>query len=437
MSRLAKDQFQADLRLWISAIESKMLPKVEQRKIPIPRVEVRSVEGMARQLKEQGNDFFRRQDYQKALELYNGSLSLHIDPVLYCNKAAALLKLQRWGEGELASSEAIRMDPGNWKAFMRRGVARRNLNLLEAALDDFECCLKLKVDNKECQLMKEEVLRIFQSRNGEKQRHSLSGPQDDGKHIWESQKNRMLSSVRAYHKEDISSTDDIHPMIFDTTVAKIEPVYSIADHKPSNPKNQSVMIQKDRNYIELGPEVNTKRNFNSVEESESSNFTSGNIPHQLDVFHSTLINAIPKTSFEFQQHLQEFKGIQNSNSRSSLFFTYLKRIIGPSSSNVDDHDGSNNNLKDILKSQFTEELLIEIELALLLELEGSSTLQNNSPDYQFCSALLLNLAKVDRFDTIIMFHDNKTNLIEILTHLKQNVKKETFTLLQKLYQIDS
>lgn len=392
---------------------------------------MRSVEGMALQLKEQGNDFFRRQDYQKALELYNGSLALHMDPVLYSNKAAALLKLQRWKEGELASSEAIRMDPDNWKAFMRRGVARRNLNLLEFALDDFEYCLKLKGDNKECQLMREETLSILQNRNGKQQRSSFSNAQNDRKHILESQKNSVFSSVQSYHKVDA----DIHPaMTFDTTIAKLESVHSIADHKPSNLENHSIMIEKDRNHVGLQPEVNIKRNSNSVGESVSLNFTNGNTPHELNEFHSILIDTVPKTSFEFQQHLQEFKGIQNPITRSSLFLTYLKRIIGTSSSNVDDCDVS---LKDIMKSQFTEELLIEIELALLLELGSPSLMpQNVSPNYQFCSALLLNLAKVDRFDTIVMFHDNKTNLIEILTHLKQNINKETLTLLQKLFQVD-
>lgn len=72
--------------------------------------------------------------YDEALECYNKSLELKEDPVLYSNRAAVLLKLNKFAEAEVDCSKAISLDYTYAKAYYRRGMARMELKMYTEAI---------------------------------------------------------------------------------------------------------------------------------------------------------------------------------------------------------------------------------------------------------------------------------------------------------------
>ena len=91
----------------------------------------------ARDLKDRGNAAFRAGDLRGALLLYDESLAAHATPAVHANRALVLLGLDEFAAAEAACDAALSGDPENVKALHRRGVARRRLGRLEAALEDY------------------------------------------------------------------------------------------------------------------------------------------------------------------------------------------------------------------------------------------------------------------------------------------------------------
>ncbi|KAG6827821.1 hypothetical protein H0H92_010337 [Tricholoma furcatifolium] len=78
------------------------------------------------ELKAQGNSFFQRGDYGRALDVYIDAIDLFGGTaVLNSNAAAAYLKLGQYDSAEDAATDALMRDPKNIKARYRRGLARK------------------------------------------------------------------------------------------------------------------------------------------------------------------------------------------------------------------------------------------------------------------------------------------------------------------------
>ncbi|KAJ3758825.1 hypothetical protein EV360DRAFT_43092 [Lentinula raphanica] len=98
----------------------------------------------ADKIKEKGNNVFKAGKYQEAVQLYKKACSTYKPLPLYMsNLAAALLKLNRWNEAEIAADHATLVEPTLLKAYFRRGVARRHGGKYNGAIRDFERCLKI------------------------------------------------------------------------------------------------------------------------------------------------------------------------------------------------------------------------------------------------------------------------------------------------------
>uniref|UniRef100_UPI00358FA991 RNA polymerase II-associated protein 3-like isoform X3 n=1 Tax=Myxine glutinosa TaxID=7769 RepID=UPI00358FA991 len=110
--------------------------------------------------KDKGNDYFKRCQYQAAIECYSRGMQADPEnPLLPANRAMALLKQQKYVEAEVDCSTAILLDPLYPKAFARRGMACSAQGRLQEACKDFEMVLKLEPGNKQALAELDKVLK--------------------------------------------------------------------------------------------------------------------------------------------------------------------------------------------------------------------------------------------------------------------------------------
>ncbi|TDL23899.1 hypothetical protein BD410DRAFT_786567 [Rickenella mellea] len=93
----------------------------------------------AEELKEMGDDYFRRKEYITAVQCYTHAVHLNGNqPTYMSNLAAALVRLERFEAAEAAAHTALLHDPKSLKARYLRGLARRGQTHFHAAILDFE-----------------------------------------------------------------------------------------------------------------------------------------------------------------------------------------------------------------------------------------------------------------------------------------------------------
>ncbi|TFJ82026.1 hypothetical protein NSK_006694 [Nannochloropsis salina CCMP1776] len=98
---------------------------------------------MAASLKEEGNAFFKRGEYAKALASYTKSLGFNaLDPAVCGNRALVYMRLGEWVKAEVDCTLAIARDPSYAKAWLRRGTIRRQRGKRAEARKDLEEVLR-------------------------------------------------------------------------------------------------------------------------------------------------------------------------------------------------------------------------------------------------------------------------------------------------------
>jgi len=104
------------------------------------------------QKKQDGNNAFESGRNQEAYDSYTEALA--VDPAndqfnatLYCNRAAAALKLRKWDNAVCDCDAAIKLKPDYVKAFLRRGQGYLELERFDDAIRDYEKAQKLEPDN--------------------------------------------------------------------------------------------------------------------------------------------------------------------------------------------------------------------------------------------------------------------------------------------------
>uniref|UniRef100_A0A5S6Q2Z6 RNA polymerase II-associated protein 3 n=1 Tax=Trichuris muris TaxID=70415 RepID=A0A5S6Q2Z6_TRIMR len=111
--------------------------------------------------RQQGNIQYGKKQYVKAVMHYSRAIEANMsDPVPYCNRAMALLKLARYEEASKDCCAAISLDNGYVKAYFRRGLASKELGRIKEAEEDFRSVLALEPDN---HLAKEEIEKLYAS----------------------------------------------------------------------------------------------------------------------------------------------------------------------------------------------------------------------------------------------------------------------------------
>ncbi|CAF1022717.1 unnamed protein product [Rotaria sordida] len=99
--------------------------------------------------KEEGNNLFGRGEYDQALEQYSHALSFcpmkytRDRAVIYANRAACLMKMEKYESAVQSCTQSIKYDPNYIKAFVRRAESYKSIDKLEEALQDYQKILEL------------------------------------------------------------------------------------------------------------------------------------------------------------------------------------------------------------------------------------------------------------------------------------------------------
>lgn len=93
-------------------------------------------ETYATALKDRGNEFFKKKDYDNALKYYNYALVVKKDPVFYSNISACYVSLGQLDKVVENSTKALELKPDYSKALLRRASANESLeNYADAMFD--------------------------------------------------------------------------------------------------------------------------------------------------------------------------------------------------------------------------------------------------------------------------------------------------------------
>uniref|UniRef100_A0A674MQ21 Small glutamine-rich tetratricopeptide repeat-containing protein beta n=1 Tax=Takifugu rubripes TaxID=31033 RepID=A0A674MQ21_TAKRU len=102
----------------------------------------------AEQLKNEGNNHMKEENYRCAVECYTKAIELDLrNAVYYCNRAAAHSKLGNYTEATCDCERAIGIDPTYSKAYGRMGLALTAMSKYPEAISYFKKALVLDPEN--------------------------------------------------------------------------------------------------------------------------------------------------------------------------------------------------------------------------------------------------------------------------------------------------
>lgn len=102
----------------------------------------------ALQLKAEANKAFSSHDFPTSARLYSEALAKNPhDPILWCNRAYARMKLEEYGYALSDASQAIKLDPRYAKAYYRRATCYMQILKFQAAVADFKKVLAIEPKN--------------------------------------------------------------------------------------------------------------------------------------------------------------------------------------------------------------------------------------------------------------------------------------------------
>lgn len=109
-------------------------------------------------LKQDGNEFVKKSQFQEAQGKYSECLKLKPDEcAIYTNRALCYLKLERFAEAKQDCDAALRLEPSNKKAFYRRAMANKGLKDYLACSSDLQEVLQQDPNVQEAEKELEEV----------------------------------------------------------------------------------------------------------------------------------------------------------------------------------------------------------------------------------------------------------------------------------------
>ncbi|KAK1692659.1 hypothetical protein QYE76_009356 [Lolium multiflorum] len=128
--------------------------------------------------KEQGNEYFKQKKFAEAIECYSRSIALSPTAVSFANRAMAYLKLRRFEEAENDCTEALNLDDRYVKAYSRRITARKGLGKLKEAMDDAEFAVSVDANNPELRKQYSEIKALLMEkmskRSSVQAKHTIS-----------------------------------------------------------------------------------------------------------------------------------------------------------------------------------------------------------------------------------------------------------------------
>ncbi|KAL6594606.1 hypothetical protein ACP70R_048344 [Stipagrostis hirtigluma subsp. patula] len=302
--------------------------------------------------KEQGNEYFKQKKYAQAVECYSRSIGLSPTAVAFANRAMAYLKLRRFKEAEDDCTEALNLDDRYIKAYSRRITARKELGKLKKAMDDAEFAISLDPNNPELRKQYSEIKALHM----EKMAKKASGPAKRAVSGFDKTADRKESTSCPIISQKESFMDVDSP-----NRAAVE----IRESAGSGPKSGSGAIingnimQRDAKQ-KPGPEA-------SVQDLAS---------RAASRYMASTVKSVktPKTAYEFEV---TWRALSDDAAQQ----LQLLKSIPPAS------------LPEIFKNALSAAFLIDIVKC------AASIFQD---DAALSVSILENLAKVPRFDLIIM-----------------------------------
>jgi tetratricopeptide (TPR) repeat protein len=98
----------------------------------------------AESFKEKGNEYFKKGDYERAIENY--TYATEMDPknhIYYTNRSLCYSSMKKWEKSLRDADKAISLKSDWEKGWYRRGIALFNMNNYEDAMKAFERCTEI------------------------------------------------------------------------------------------------------------------------------------------------------------------------------------------------------------------------------------------------------------------------------------------------------
>ncbi|XP_052744035.1 serine/threonine-protein phosphatase 5 [Bicyclus anynana] len=115
----------------------------------------------AENLKNEANEYFKKQNYDRAIEFYSKAIEKNPrNAVYYANRSIANLRLENFGYALSDASLAIGLDKSYTKAYYRRAASYMSLGKYKLALKDFEYVTKVRPNDQDAKMKYNECNKI-------------------------------------------------------------------------------------------------------------------------------------------------------------------------------------------------------------------------------------------------------------------------------------
>lgn len=102
----------------------------------------------SKELKDEGNEYFKKKEYEKAIDCYTQAISLEPnDHILYSNRSGSYLNLNKADLALKDANKCVELNAEWWKGYHKLGLAQFTLGKTEEALNSYKKGLELDKDN--------------------------------------------------------------------------------------------------------------------------------------------------------------------------------------------------------------------------------------------------------------------------------------------------
>ncbi|KAL6076213.1 FK506-binding protein 5 [Balamuthia mandrillaris] len=140
---------------------------------------------LAEKKKEEGNQLFLSQDYERAVLRYSEALELAPEghpcrAAFLCNRSACFLKLEKHEKVVADATAALELEPRYMKAFLRRARAKESLDSPSEALEDYKKVLEIQPEEPAAKEALERLPSLIAAKQQREQQEMLNQLKDLG-----------------------------------------------------------------------------------------------------------------------------------------------------------------------------------------------------------------------------------------------------------------
>ncbi|XP_029641832.1 sperm-associated antigen 1 isoform X1 [Octopus sinensis] len=357
-------------------------PNVEKATVtPVNTQKTLSKEEEFEQLKAQGNQFVKEEQYSKAIDCYSQCIQLFPDNAIsYRNRALCYLKLNKASEAVADCDESLHLESSNIKTLFRRAQANKLLKNYRASISDLKNLLNLDPENSTA---KKEL--------------------EIGKNLWRQELNAMKANM-----DDNKTTKNCNKCSQES-----RPSTSPGSNNKKNSKQRTrlhVHDVEDDSSLKSSSKLHGKHHKNSKKsegkvpegsQSAGSNSSSKKNRSNSEVAGPTPVSAphIDKaTPYEFLKAWNSLKTLNNTKPYADLLAQITPK-----------------DLPMVISNKLDASML-----NLIIQCVSEHYADKDSAEVGL--EYLINLTKVARFQTIAMFLSSKekSDLLSLINTLAEN-----------------